>query len=65
MRIDGKENVKERIKVFENDRFITYLYVFENGNSYNDTVTKWKQSSFERVIKRMPFEEVLERRLWR
>ena len=44
MRIDGKDKVKERIKVFENDRYITYLYIFENGNKYTDTVPKWKQT---------------------
>ena len=46
MRIDGKDKVKERIKVFENDRYITYLYIFENGNKYKDTVPKWKQKDF-------------------
>ena len=46
MKIDGKERVKERIKVFENDNYITYLYIFENGNSYKDTVDKWKQKDF-------------------
>lgn len=46
MKIDGKERVKERIKVFENDKYITYLYIFENGNSYRDTVDKWKQKDF-------------------
>ena len=46
MKIDGKEKVKERIKVFENDNYITYLYIFENGNSYKDTVDKWKQKDF-------------------
>ena len=48
MRTDGKENVKERIKVFENEKYITYLYIFENGNSYKDTVLKWKQKHFSR-----------------
>lgn len=46
MRIDGKDNVKKRIKVFENDKYITYLYIFENGNKYTDTVPKWKQKDF-------------------
>ena len=41
MRIDGKDKVKERMKVFENDR-----YIFENGNKYTDTVPKWKQKDF-------------------
>lgn len=50
MRIDGKDKVKERIKVFENDRYITYLYIFENGNKYTDTVPKWKQKDFRDVI---------------
>lgn len=63
MDIDGKQNVKERIKVFENDSYTTYFYVFENGNGYNDTVNTWNQSSFERRIKRMPFEQRLERKL--
>lgn len=43
MNIDGKENVKERIKIFENDDFITYLYKFKNGNQYNDTVSKLRE----------------------
>ena len=43
MTIDGKENVKKRIKVFENDRYTTYLYILENGNKYKDTVSKWTQ----------------------
>ena len=60
MKIDGKDGVKERIKVFECDRFITYKYIFDNGNSYNDTVDKWQQTGFERV-KRMSTEEKLER----
>lgn len=46
MRIDGKDKVKERIKVFENDRYITYLYIFENENKYTDTIPKWKQKDF-------------------
>lgn len=50
MRIDGKDKVKERIKVFENDRYTTYLYIFENGNKYTDTVPKWKQKDFTDVI---------------
>ena len=50
MRIDGKDNVKQRIKVFENDRYITYLYIFENGNKYTDTVSKWKQKDFKNNI---------------
>lgn len=62
MRIDGKDNVKERIKVFENDRYITYLYVFENGNKYNDTVPKWKQKDFGDTIYKTP-EEKLESQL--
>lgn len=48
MKIDGKENVKERIKVFENEKYTTYLYIFENGNSYTDTVNKWKQTYFSK-----------------
>ena len=48
MRIDGKDNVKKRIEIFntEDSNYITYKYVFENGNSYNDTVPKWKQKDF-------------------
>ena len=41
MTIDGKENVKERIEIFNGPNFITYKYVFKNDNSYNDTVDKW------------------------
>lgn len=46
MTVDGKVNVKKRIKVFENNRFITYLYIFENGNSYRETIQKWKQKDY-------------------
>lgn len=62
MRIDGKDKVKERIKVFENDRYITYLYIFENGNKYKDTVPKWKQKDFTDKIIKTP-EEKLESQL--
>ena len=62
MRIDGKDNVKERIKVFENDRYTTYLYIFENGNNYTDTVPKWKQKDFGTNIYQTP-EEKLESQL--
>ena len=51
MTIDGKVNVKEKIKVSEQNNFITYLYVFENGNSYRETVSKWKQRDFTTEIK--------------
>ena len=51
MTVDGKVNVKERIKVSENSKFITYLYIFENGNSYRETVSKWKQRDFKTEIK--------------
>ena len=52
MRIDGKDNVKERIEIFntEDSNYITYKYVFENDNSYNDTVPKWKQKDFTDVV---------------
>lgn len=51
MRIDGKDNVKSRKKIFENKYYTTYKYVFENGNSYNDTLPKWKQKDFgQRLI---------------
>lgn len=48
MRIDGKDNVKERIEIFNrpDSNFITYKYIFENENYYNDTVDKWKQKDF-------------------
>ena len=62
MRIDGKDKVKERIKVFENDRYTTYLYIFENGNKYTDTVPKWKQKEFTDIIYKIP-EEKLESQL--
>lgn len=62
MKIDGKENVKERIKVFENNQYITYLYIFENGNSYKDTVLKWKQKDFSNYVTKTP-EEKLESQL--
>lgn len=51
MTVDGKVKVKERIKVFENNKFITYLYIFENGNSYKETISKWKQRDFKTEIK--------------
>ena len=62
MRIDGKDKVKERIKVFENDRYTTYLYIFENGNKYTDIVPKWKQKDFGTEIYKTP-EEKLESQL--
>lgn len=62
MRIDGKNNVKKRIKVFENNRYITYLYVFENGNQYTDTVPKWKQKDFGDTIYKTP-EDIIESQL--
>ena len=48
MRIDGIDNVKERIEIFNrpDSNFITYKYIFENENYYNDTVDKWKQKDF-------------------
>lgn len=58
MRIDGKDKVKERIKVFENDRYTTYLYIFENGNKYTDTVQKWKQKDFTNTIYKTPEEKI-------
>ena len=62
MRIDGKDKVKERIKVFENKYYTTYKYLFKNGNSYNDTVDKWKQTDFTNTIYKTP-EEKLESQL--
>ena len=58
MRIDGKDKVKERIKVFENDRYTTYLYIFENGSSYRDTVSKWKQKDFKDNISKTQEEKI-------
>ena len=51
MTVDGKVKVKKRIKVFENNKFITYLYIFENGNSYKETISKWEQRDFKTEIK--------------
>ena len=51
MTIDGKVNVKKRIKVSEQGNFTTYLYIFENGNSYRETVDNWKQRDFKTEIK--------------
>lgn len=62
MTVDGKVKVKKRIKVFENNKFITYLYIFENGNSYKETVSKWKQKDFETSICETP-EEKIEKQL--
>ena len=42
-----KDNLKEKIKIYENKYFVTYKYVFENGNSYKETVSKWKQRDFK------------------
>lgn len=64
MRIDGKDKVKERIKVFENDRYITYLYIFENGNKYTDTVAKWKQTD-NSIPKGSNIETWLENNYWK
>ncbi len=64
MRIDGKDKVKERIKVFENDRYITYLYIFENGNKYTDTVYKWKQKD-KSVPEQTNYETWLENNYWK
>jgi hypothetical protein len=62
MRIDGKDKVKKRVKVFENNKYITYLYVFENGNQYTDTVSKWKQKDFGDTIYKTP-EDIIESQL--
>ena len=61
MNIDGKTKVKERIKIFENDNFTTYLYKFENGNQYTDTVPKWKQKDFGNNVVRYDIEKRLDR----
>ena len=58
MKIDGKDKVKKRIKVFENDRYTTYLHIFENGNKYTDTVPKWKQKDFTDIIYKTPEEKI-------
>ena len=62
MTIDGKENVKERNKVYEGKYFITYKYIFENENSYNETQTKWVQKDFTTSIIKTP-EEIIESQL--
>ena len=59
---DGKENVKERIKIFENRYFITYRYIFENGNAYNETQLRWTQTDFTTSIIKTP-EEIIEGQL--
>ncbi len=61
MNIDGKTKVKERIKIFESDDFITYLYKFENGNQYTDTVPKWKRKDFGNGVVRYDIEKRLDR----
>lgn len=63
MNIDGKTKVKERIKIFESDDFITYLYKFENGNKYTDTVSKWKQTSKDELKGHDP-DKRLEKNYW-
>lgn len=61
MYIDGKANVKKRIKIFESDYFTTYLYEFENGNQYKDTVSKWKQKDFTHKVPRYSIEDRMEK----
>lgn len=51
MTIDGKENVKERIEIFKGPDFITYKYVFENENYYNESVPTWKQTDYDHNIR--------------
>jgi hypothetical protein len=63
MNVDGKTNVKERIKIFESDDFITYLYKFENGNQYTDTVSKWKQKVSNISVRHIP-EDRLNKKYW-
>jgi hypothetical protein len=58
MNIDGKEKVKERIKIFESDDFTTYLYKFENGNKYKDTVPAWKRKDFGVYVHRTPEDKI-------
>ena len=62
MKIDGKDNVKERIKIFENSKYTTYLYIFENGSSYKETVSKWKQTDFINTIIKTP-EDIIDSQL--
>ena len=59
-----KDNLKEKIKIYENKYFITYKYVFENGNSYRESVSKWLQRDFRNYTLLTP-EECLERHLER
>ena len=54
--------VKEKIKIYENDSFITYLYRLENGNSYRECEPKWVQTDFSKSILQTP-EEHMEKRL--
>ena len=49
MRIDGKDNVKKRIKVFENDRYTTYLYIFENGNKSTIELTLYNLDTDSKI----------------
>lgn len=48
--IDGKCDVKTRTMVFETNKFITYLYEFENGNKYKECQPKWKQTDFTKYV---------------
>ncbi len=64
MDIDGKTKVKERIKVFESNDFTTYLYKFENGNEYKDTVPKWKPKDMT-AYKRSHIDTWLENNYWK
>lgn len=51
MTVDGKENVKEKIKIYTGENYTTYKYIFKNGNSYKETISKWKQRDFKTEIK--------------
>ena len=63
MNIDGKTNVTERKKIFESEEFTTYLYKFENGNEYTDTIPKWKQKCKDVLLKHNP-DERLDKNYW-
>lgn len=62
MTIDGKENVKERIKIYSGKYFTTYRYIFENGNSYIESKEKWRQRDFTKSITKTP-EDLIENQL--
>lgn len=62
MNIDGKEGVKEKREIQRTRYFITYRYIFENGNYYNESKPNWTQTDFGTDVKQSP-EDAIERHI--